>query len=178
VVNLALSMTKMGRRVLLIDADLRRPTIAGMLKIDPRVGLADHLEVRADWRSAVRHNVVRGLDVLVAGAPPENPSELLSSSKMVELIRDAERAYDQVLIDSPALWITGPDARILMRLSGGVVLVVRSRSTGRALARKVMQQMPNLLGIVLNDTDDRIYRTYHTSYPSQYTRNGEHHAAV
>jgi polysaccharide biosynthesis transport protein len=178
VVNLALSMTKMGRRVLLIDADMRRPTIAGMLKIDPRVGLADHLEGRADWRSAVRHDVVPGLDVLVAGAPPSNPSELLSSRAMVELIRDAERAYDQVLIDSPALWITGPDARILMRLSGGVVLVIRSRSTGRALARKVMQQVPNLLGVVLNDTDDRIYQTYHASYPAQRTRSGELPAAV
>lgn len=170
-INLALSMARLGRRVLLIDADIRRPSVHRALSLSGRPGLAEYLTRTGDWdwRQLVRVQSATGLDVLTGGIPPEHPSELLSSDRMCELLAQAQDEYDVVVIDSPALLVNVPDARILAPLSEGVVLVVRSGVTPRALLRRVLQQAPNLIGVVLNDLDLHRLPSYYGRYATDET---------
>ena len=150
-VNLSLSLSRLGRRVLLIDADTRRPAIHRALAIDGTPGLVDFLVGRGPWRTLVKRDIAPGLDVLVAGAPPDSPSEMLASPAMAALIHEARADYDFVIVDSPALLVNVPDTRIIAPLADGVVLVMRSGVTPREAARRMLQEIPNPIGVVLND---------------------------
>ncbi len=150
-VNLSLSLARLGRRVLLVDADTRRPAVHRALALKAGPGLVDCLRRRADWRGHVHRDVAPGLDVLIAGAPPDSPSELLASEGMARLIHEARREYDFVLVDSPALLVNVPDTRIVAPLVDGVVLVMRSGVTPRESAKRLLQEVPNPIGVVLND---------------------------
>jgi polysaccharide biosynthesis transport protein len=164
--NLALSMARMGRRVLLVDADIRRPAVHRALKLDARLGLVDYLAGRAEWRALLHRSVMNGLDVLPAGRPPTDPADLLSSGRMKQLMDVAYAEYDVVILDSPALFINAPDARILAPLVEATVLVIRSGLTPRDAARQAMKQVPNLIGVVLNDLNLRHLPAYYQDYAS------------
>ena len=150
-VNLAMSLAKLGSRVLLIDADLRRPSVHRALGIEVAPGLVHHLQGGRPWMESVRFSVAEGLDVLPSGGDTSRAADLLAGSRMGLLLRDAEAHYDFVIIDSPALFINAADATLLSRLVDGVVVVVRSRTTPRALAARLPEEVPNLMGVVVND---------------------------
>jgi polysaccharide biosynthesis transport protein len=154
-INLALSMARLGRRVLLIDADTRRPSIHRVFGITAGAGLTDALGSETPWTSLVHGNVAPGLDVLPAGRPVGSPTELLASPRMSALTEEAEAAYDFIVIDSPALLINAGDTRILAPLVGGVLMVMRSGVTPRAVVGRLLRQVPNLAGVVLNELDVR-----------------------
>ena len=123
VCNLGLAMADAGLRVLIIDADLRRPAVATFLKIDDSVGLTDVLANRTPLEKAFQ-GVAVGLDVLPSGSPPPNPSELLGSGRMERLLHTLRATYAYVLIDgAPLLSVT--DAAVLAPRADGVLLVVR-----------------------------------------------------
>ncbi len=127
VCNLALALAEAGTRVLIIDADLRRPSIARWLKIDGTVGLTTVLVNRVPAQRAVQA-LAPALDVLPSGLMPPNPSELLASDRMVHLLRELRDSYDLILIDaSPLLPVT--DAAVLAPRADGVLLVVRHGKT-------------------------------------------------
>jgi Mrp family chromosome partitioning ATPase len=112
-----------------------------------------------------------GLDILASRTGTRNSSDLLSSPATRALLSEARLAYDFVLIDAPALFINVPDARILAQSVDGVLLVVRSGATPRDLARRLLAQTPNLVGVVLNRYDVR-------QLPASYAEYGEaDHAA-
>jgi capsular exopolysaccharide synthesis family protein len=154
-INLAISLAHLGTRVLLIDADTRRPSVQRVLGMQNGAGLIDHLTGRADWRTLVQQTDIPGLDVLPSSVAPSGPTEMLSSRRMAELVREAETAYAYVVIDAPALFINAADARILAPLVDGVVLVIRSGATPREMLKRVLPHAPNLIGVVLNDLDVR-----------------------
>jgi polysaccharide biosynthesis transport protein len=160
-VNLALSLAKLGRRVLLVDADLRQPSVHKTFGFSSSPGLIDVLEAGVGWRAVVHSNAAPGVDVLTAGRGMTEPSELLSSSRMRALIHEAQAAYDFVLVDSPALFLNAADTRILAPLVGGTVVVIRSGVTSREVVGKVLRQIPNLMGVVLNGLE-------RTSFPASY----------
>lgn len=167
--NLAISLARLDRRVLLIDADLRRPALHRAFGLEASPGLAGVLEGTAgDWRGLVRPDAAPGVDLLPAGHPPENPAELLSSGRMRRLVEEAYAGYDFVILDSPALMINAADARLLAPLADGSIVVIRSGSTPREHARRALRQVPNLIGVVLNDLDPRRhFPPWYQSYGSR-----------
>jgi capsular exopolysaccharide synthesis family protein len=126
--NLAIALADAGGRVLLVDADLRRPKLAEYLGIEGAVGLSDLLIGRAELQDVVQHWGRNNLYVLPAGRVPPNPSELLGSKAMTTTIAELGRAFDVVLFDAPPL-LPVTDAAVLAQAVGGAIVVV---SAGRA----------------------------------------------
>ena len=163
-VNLALSLARMGGRVLLVDADMRRPAAHRAFSIPLGPGLSEALRGEEPWTSLVHGEVTPGLDLLLAGARRDAPTELLASDRSPALLEEARGIYDFVVVDSPALAINAADTRILSSLVDGVVMVVRSGITPRALVGSLLRQAPNVVGVVLNDVDPRHFPAYYYAY--------------
>jgi capsular exopolysaccharide synthesis family protein len=149
--NLAISLARLGRRVLLVDADLRRPSVHRAFGVPDAFGLAEYLVGERDWREVEKDVGVPNLSVITAGAPADTPAELLSSERMRSFLQQAQRENDFVVIDSPALLVNVADARILSSYADGIVMVVRGGVTPRDVLRRLLGHMPNVVGVVLND---------------------------
>jgi polysaccharide biosynthesis transport protein len=166
--NLAISLAQLGQRVLLIDGDLRRPSVHRAFQIRDSLGVVSYLTGQPDWRPAVVKTTLPGLEVLVAGPVPPNPAELLSSDRMQKLIQEALEEYKFVVVDSPPL-LNVADSRILATLVEGVVLVVKGGETPRELARRAQacafEVGARIIGAVLNNVDmHREEYSYYRSY--------------
>ena len=155
-INLAISLAQLGQRVLLIDGDLRRPSVHRAFQIQGNLGLASYLAGQQDWRTAVEKSTIPGLDVLVSGPVSPNPAELLSCERTERLIQEALGEYRFVVIDSPPL-LNVADSRILATLVEGVVLVLKGGVTPRELARRAKTYASDVgarvIGVVLNNID-------------------------
>ncbi len=169
--NLAISLVQLGQRVLLIDADLRRPCIHRLFHGQGSIGLVSCLAGQQDWRAVVQRTEIAGLDVLCCGPIPPAPAELLSSDRMRMLLGETVAAYEAVLLDSPPL-LNFADARILASMVEGVVLVVKGGATPRELAERAYAYTQsvggNLIGVVLNNVDARADRYYYNYYGNYY----------
>ena len=154
-INLA-TVTAMGvgRRVLLVDCDLRRPMIHRSLGLDPQMGLAEVLTDRATLDEAILKLEEVNLDVLAVRSLPENPSELLASDQMRSLIEEISRRYDRTILDTPAT-LGLPDSKILSEIADGLVMVVRAGTTPREEVQAALDVLDRrrVLGMVLNGTD-------------------------
>lgn len=139
-VNLAISIAKMGKKVLLIDTDLRRPNLHNLLKITNETGLSDVIGQFGDFDKAVHRNVISFLDVLTSGAIPPNPSELIASSRFSELIKAAKEEYDYVIMDTPPLGVVA-DTLLLKDYVGGYVFVVREKVTTHGDIERALQNI-------------------------------------
>ena len=153
-VNLALAVAASGSRVVLVDADLRRPQVADYLQIEGSVGLTTVLIGRADVADVVQRWGGDGhLDVIASGAVPPNPSELLGSASMEKLITSLEADYDIVLIDSPPM-LPVTDPTILSAVTAGAIVVASVgmvRTPQLATVRESMAAAGGaLLGVVVN----------------------------
>lgn len=177
--NLAISLAQLGHRVLLVDADLRVPSLHKLFGISGSLGLVSYLTGQEDWRTAVRPSGSLGLDVLVCGPVPPNPSELLSSQSMGALIRSAIAEYKFVILDSSPM-LALADSRILAPLVNGVLLVAQCGITSREHLQHAQSGIRgvdgNLIGVVLNNVDIRTNGYYNygpygpdASPPSQET---------
>jgi succinoglycan biosynthesis transport protein ExoP len=166
--NLAVSLAQLGDRVLLIDADLRRPSLHNFFGNNGSTGLVNYLTGDADWRTLVNHAAPSGLDLLFCGPVPPNPADLLSSEYMPALIREASKEYKFVVVDSPPL-LNLADSRILSTLVDGVILVVGGGITPRDLVHRAFLSAvdagSHVLGAAINFTDTRT--GYYSSYYQQ-----------
>lgn len=166
-INLALSLVQLSQRVLLVDADLRRPCIHKALALGGQGGLVRYLAGQQGWEEIVEPAPVSGLDLILCGPVPPNPAELLSSERMRVLLRQALERYHFVLLDSPPL-LNVADARILAALVEGVVLVVQGGTTPRGLAQRAYEHASavggNVIGAVLNNLDVRADDYYYNRY--------------
>ena len=155
--NLAVSLADTGARIILVDADLRRPSMASYVGIEGGVGLTTVLIGRADVEHVVQPLGNTTLDLLPAGQIPPNPSELLGSNAMATLLTRLEAAYDMVLLDSaPLLPVT--DAAVLSNLSSGALLVVSADQIHRAQLQQTLRSLESagahLYGVVMNKVDN------------------------
>ena len=120
--NLAISFSKMEKRVLLVDCDLRRPNLHNIFRIENQLGLSNIIGKMGEFDDIVHRNVLPNLDILPSGTIPPNPSELLCSSRFIQLIKRAKEEYDYIIFDTPPVGVVA-DALLLKDL------VVRERST-------------------------------------------------
>jgi capsular exopolysaccharide synthesis family protein len=154
VANLAITFAQQGQRTLLVDGDLRRAVIDKTFATPRSPGLTDVLVSNVPLSTAVVATEVPNLFVLPSGQLPPNPSELLGSPRMREVIADARSEFDMVLFDSPPL-LAVTDAAVLSSMIDGVVLIIRNQKTARAGAARALAQLravrAPVLGAVLND---------------------------
>jgi capsular exopolysaccharide synthesis family protein len=152
-INLAITLADADARVLLVDADLRRPSVASYLGIEGSVGLTTVLIHRAELRDVIQPWGSAGLFVLPSGAVPPNPAELVGSRTMAKLIEEVREQFDYVIIDTPPL-LPVTDAALIAKMTNGALMV-----TGAGLVRRdqFLQSLSNLssvsarvLGVVLN----------------------------
>lgn len=151
--NLAITMAASGARVCLVEGDLRRPKVAEYLGMEGSVGLTTVLIGQAELGDVLQPWGNGNLHVLPAGQVPPNPSELLGSSAMEDLLRKLETTYDAVLIDAPPL-LPVTDAAVLTKLADGAVLVIGSHKINRDQLAKALGNLESVngrvLGVVLN----------------------------
>ncbi|GAB6435229.1 tyrosine-protein kinase PtkA [Bacillus luti] len=152
-VNLAVSMAQKGEKVLVIDANLRTPTIHEMFGVENTIGLTDILNGTTNLEGVVKKTEMESLDVLTSGPVPFNPSEILSSDAMDMLIQKAMGRYDIVLFDSsPVLEVT--DTSVLADKCEGVLLVIRYNRTVNEDALETKRALSftksRILGAILN----------------------------
>lgn len=180
-VNLAMTFMEFGERVLLIDADLRRPKVAEMLELPGGNGLTNVLAGQARLDEVVQQWGSSNLFLVASGSTPPNPSELLGSNRMAEVIEVLKRSYDKIVIDSPPV-LPVTDAVVASSLAEAVVLVIRYGRTSRgqvaAAARSLHNVGGRLVGSVLSmrrsgRSEKRRYGTYQLADSAQAPAAGK-----
>lgn len=164
--NLAVVFAQQGKRVLLIDADLRKPTAHYTFRLENHVGLSNVLTRQATLDEAVKTTEQENLWVLTSGPIPPNPSEILGSRGMNAFLELAKNEYDVIILDSPPV-LAVTDAQVLSNLADGVVLVVSSGKTEIDSAKKAKELLESakakIMGVVLNNMkvqDSQYYYYY------------------
>jgi capsular exopolysaccharide synthesis family protein len=156
-INTAIVLAQKGVRVLLIDADLRRPSIHKTLGMGPRSGLSNVLTGSATLQQTITISpVLPNLFIMPAGTPPPNPAELLASSNMRDLIAELRGTYDHIVIDTPPT-LSVTDAVVLSPRADATILVIRSGQTTKQALRRardiLMQVNAHVAGVLLNAVD-------------------------
>ena len=170
-VNLAFSLAQLGKPVLLVDADMRRPSLQ---KYFPQKDshLSSYLSGQGAWQQMVYPTPISRLHVLHCGPVPENPSELLSSDRMRALLQESTATYRFVILDSPPL-LNRADSRILGSMVGATILVVKGGDTPRQVVQYAESQArsvgTNLIGVVLNNLNSSLndYSYYACARPNR-----------
>ena len=162
-----------GKTVVLVDTDLRHPTLHSLLNLPALPGLTDVLLGRAPLQP---HQVMPGLSVLTAGSTPPNPGELLNSRKFRTLVDTLMERADLVIFDSPPVLVAA-DAAILASQMDGTVLVIETGRTKKASARRAMQMLTQaratLLGVAYNKISTQEASGYYYQYQSATPALGE-----
>jgi succinoglycan biosynthesis transport protein ExoP len=169
VVNTAISLAQLGASVLIIDCDLRKPSVHKVLGIDHVHGLSTYLSRGMEIDDLIQKLSIPNLSVLTSGRIPPNPSEMISSTRMKEMLRMLGERYDHILIDSPPL-LKVTDPVILSTLVDGVILVVHGGKSSRDVVRRTRQELSiagaKIFGVVLNNVTagNEGYDNYYESY--------------
>jgi capsular exopolysaccharide synthesis family protein len=172
-ISLAITLAQSGRRVLLVDTDLRKPRLHRAFRIPAGNGITTVLAGEAPLLDVVQTTDVPGLTLLQCGPLPPNPSELLHTRRFAEIVEEAKQAFDLVVFDSPPLGAV-TDPAIISTLVDGTLLVVRSRVTTRAAVESALRQLRSvsarLVGCVMNDVDltEGAYGAYYAYYRGYY----------
>ncbi|MEM9861388.1 MAG: polysaccharide biosynthesis tyrosine autokinase [Myxococcota bacterium] len=174
--NIAASFAQSGKKVLIVDADLRKPKIHTVFGLSREVGLTSFIVGESEFEDAVLNTHVPGLDVMVSGPVPPNPAELLHARRLQSLIETAREAYDVVIFDSPPLGAV-TDAAIVAGHADGTIVVARANVTARDAFKSSLRQLHDvgarLLGCVMNGFDLRSDGYYGRGY--YYRRYGEYY---
>lgn len=153
IANLAVVLTQAGKSVLIMDCDMRNPTVHKNFNLSNKVGLSSCISMGTALSDAVQKTSIEGLYALTGGVIPPNPSELLGSEQMKNVLQRAKEQYDYVLIDTPPV-MPVTDALIVSRFVDGMILVIASAEVKVEMARDVKNQLvnagANILGVVLN----------------------------
>lgn len=178
--NLAIAIAQTGKRVLLVDADCRRPMVQRIYSLKEDIGLSSVLAGESELAASIQHSSTDNLDILPCGPLPPNPAEMLNSEAFTSLLRELAGQYDQVVVDSPPV-APVTDARILAAACDATVLVIRAEKTSRRVAEHARDALASvgavLLGVVVNDaprsrSEASSYGHYSYSYGYGYGSKG------
>ena len=174
--NLAIAMSQTGARVLLVDADMRKPVQHKIFRLDNSKGLSKVLAGLEELNDCIKQNVMTNLDVFTSGPTPPNPSELLGSKNMEVLLDALEKYYDIIFIDTPPVNIV-TDALSMSKYTSGVLLLIRQGKTRyediEASVDAIHTADTNLLGTIFVDSENGKYRYGHRyKYNYGYYRKG------
>lgn len=151
--NIAVTYAQSNKKVLLIDADMRKPTQHQLFRVSNQIGLTSVLSNQKEWEAAIQTTSVSGLSILPAGPVPPNPSEMLASKRMDQLLEKMKEHYDIIIVDTPPIMVV-TDAQIVASKSDGVVLVIDSGTVKKEAAIKAKASLEHvkarILGVVLN----------------------------
>ena len=179
VANTAISLAQTGARVLVLDADMRRPRCHKILSTKNDLGLSTYLSRDISVDKVIQAHDIPNLFVMAAGPVPPNPSELLSSSKMHILVAELQDRFDHIIIDSPPV-IHVTDALIISPHVDGVVIVVKSGHTPREAVQRAKQALMDvnakIFGVVLNCIDlntESYYYNYKYAYYHSYEESSQ-----
>jgi len=176
--SLAITMAGSGSRVLLVDADMRRPRVHRIFGLENRSGLSSLILGEGAMASVIQRSPVPGLDVLPCGPVPTNPAELLHTAAFQRLLAEMATRYDRVIIDSPPVGVVA-DAVVVGTQVDGVLVVLKAGKTSRHSARLAVNQLHDvkapIFGAVLNDLDlqDQKYGQYAYYYQYGYYDGGQ-----
>ncbi len=165
-INLAITFALTGERVLLIDADLRKPKIHMSLNLENKIGFSNYLAGFSQLEEVIQHDEKHGFDVIASGQIPPNPSELLSSPRMKNAIEILSQKYDYIFVDAPPVNIVS-DALSISKHATGVVIVVKENFTTHDALKKCISSLQfanaRVLGFVLNGVlaSDGYYSKYY-----------------
>lgn len=178
VANLGISLAMDGKRVVLVDADMRRPSLHRIFKLPNEFGLSNVLSNEKDLEDVIFSTEIESLLVIPAGPEPTNSSELLGSQRMKSLATKLAEHADFVLFDTPSA-VAFTDAVVLSRVLDGVILVVRAHQVPRGAELQVRNLLnkanANILGVVLNDVQPEMVDSYYYHshyYPADNGRSG------
>jgi exopolysaccharide/PEP-CTERM locus tyrosine autokinase len=184
--NLAINMARhVDQHVLLVDCDLRKPSIHARFGLNGFKGLSEYLSGGADLASLLLKSGVEKLTILPCGAPPHNPSELITSAKMAALIQELKARYHDryIILDSPPPMMA-PETSAIAKWVDGILLVVKYGATPMDLVEELMTHLDRekIIGAVINKFNLREFRRY--SYSKyyrysykKYSKDGKRHSA-
>ena len=172
--NLAALISQTGKRTLLIDFDLHKPRVHKAVELERGIGLSGYLIGKTDWKDAVQSTHVDGLDVLTSGPVPPNASELVLNERTDNLIAEARKAYDFVVIDTPPMLLI-TDALVLMKHVDRALLVANVKRTNlrgmRQLEDLLAQNQLEHVSMILNGIVPTRWRYYASKYAYRYLYN-------
>lgn len=173
--NLAINFAQMGKKTLVIDADMRNPSLHKLFSLSSRNGLSEILAGLTD-NITVTKTGIENLSILTAGKIPPNPTELLSSPRMDKLLDFVKEHYDCVFIDTPPINIV-TDATVFAQKTTGYILIVKTDTTNvpelKASVTTLQSINANILGFIINDTNSekKKYYSYYRKYSRSYSYN-------
>lgn len=173
--NLAINFAQMGKKTLVIDADMRNPSLHKLFSLSSRNGLSEILAGLTD-NITVTKTDVENLSVLTSGKIPPNPTELLSSPRMDKLLDFVKEHYDCVFIDTPPINIV-TDATVFAQKATGYILIVKTDTTNVPELKTAVSTLQginaNILGFILNDanSEKKKYYSYYRKYSRSYSYN-------
>lgn len=174
--NLAISMAETGKKVLFIDADLRKSVLIGRYKINKAIkGLTQYLSGVEQLDDVIYGTNVKNMDLILSGPVPPNPAELLNNEKFTELLETARKEYDYVIIDTPPIGQV-IDPAIVAQQTDGVIFLISQANISYKYAQKQIEQMRKsgcrILGAVLNKVDPEEKGGYYGGYYGKYSKKG------
>lgn len=164
--NLAIAYAQEGKRVLLIDTDLRKPSLYRIFSLTNHCGLSNLLSDQSNLQEVIKESYISNLSLITSGPTPPHPAEMLGSLKMKKLLEELQEQYDMILLDTPPL-LAVTDGLIVSSLCDGVVLVIHAGKVKKAYVRKAKEKLDyvqaNIVGAVFNQMQrkDAVYMKYY-----------------
>jgi len=164
--NIATVMTESDKNILLIDLDLRKPTVHKQFNLSNKTGLTDLLLKKDDYKQYINH-VYHNLDVITSGEIPSNPAEILNSKAIKELIKGLTSHYDYIFLDVPPVIVVS-DPLTIAKFSDAVILTISYSSTEKEIAKKAIESLrnvnANIIGTILNKVPVTKQNKYYYNY--------------
>ncbi|QBP42023.1 CpsD/CapB family tyrosine-protein kinase [Paenisporosarcina antarctica] len=165
--NLAVAFAQEGKRVLLVDADMRKPTSHYTFHVTNTLGLSNLLTRQSSFDETVKETGIEGLQIITSGPIPPNPAELLTSNQMDILIEQLKKSYDMIVFDAPPT-LSVTDAQVLSNKCDGTIFVISSKETNKDNAVKAKELLvsakAHIIGVVINNFElskDHDYYQYY-----------------